>query len=117
MAEIVTRALFKKLADMATSGLEIQPSQHVEIRSDTSMQACIDAVSLAVERVGAVPSLNVTSISHEAERIRTLPRDWLRQPSPFLFNLARIADAVIVIERDWSSLATQCPAEKLEAWN
>ena len=60
MAEIVTRALFKKLADMATRGLEIQPSQHVEIRGDTSMQECIDAVSLAVERVGAVPCLNLT---------------------------------------------------------
>ena len=117
VAEIVTRALFKKLADMATSGLEIQPSQHVEIRGDMSMQECIDAVSLAVERVEAIPCLNVTSISHEAERIRTLPRDWLRQPSPFLFNLARTVGAVIVIERDWSSLAALCPAEKLEAWN
>ncbi|MDE2758558.1 MAG: hypothetical protein OXI92_18640, partial [Acidobacteriota bacterium] len=117
MAEIVTRSLFKKLADMATGGLEIQPSQFVEIRGDTSMQACIDAVSLAVERVGAVPCLNVTSIAHEADRIRTLSRDWLRQPSPFLLNLARTVDAVIVIERDWSWLAALCPAEKLEAWN
>ena len=117
VAEIVTRALFKKLADMATRGLEIQPSQHVEIRGDTSMQECIGAVSLAVERVGAVPCLNVTSISHEAERIRTLSSDWLRRPSPFLLNLARTVDAVIVVERDWSSLASLCPAEKVEAWN
>ena len=102
---------------MATTGLGIQPSQYVEIRGDTSMQACIDAVSLAVERVGAVPCLNLTSIAHEAERIRTLSSDWLRQPSPFLFNMARTVDAVIVIERDWSSLAALCPAEKLEAWN
>ncbi len=102
---------------MATIGLGIQASQHVEIRGDTSMQECIDAVSLAVERVGAVPCLNLTSIAHEAERIRTLSSDWLRRPSPFLFKLARTVDAVIVIERDWSSLAALCPAEKLEAWN
>ena len=117
MAEIVTQSLFKKLADMATTGLDIQPLQYVEIRGDTTMQECIDAVSLAVEKVGGVPCLNLTSISHEAERIRTLSRDWLRQPSPFLLNLARTVDAVIVIERDWSSLAALCPAEKLEAWN
>jgi len=117
VAEIVTGSLFKKLADMATIGLDLRPSQFVEIRGDTSMQECIDAVSIAVERVAAVPCLNLTSIAHEAERIRTLPRDWLRQPSPFLLNLARTVDAVIVIERDWSSLAAQCPAEKLEAWN
>ena len=110
-------ALFKKLADLATIGLDIQPLQFVEIRGDTSMQGCIDAVSLAVERVGAVPCLNLTSIAHEAERIRTLSPDWLRRPSPFLLNLARTVDAVIVVERDWSSLATLCPAEKLEAWN
>ena len=102
---------------MATTGLDIQPLQTVEIRGDTSMQECIDAVSLAVERVGAVPCLNLTSIAHEAERIRTLSPDWLRRPSPFLLNLARSVDAVIVIERDWSSLATLCPADKLEAWN
>ena len=117
MAEIVTRSLFKKLADMATIGLDLRPSQFVEIRGNTSMQECIDAVSLAVERVGAVPCLNLTSIAHEAERIRTLSSDWLRRPSPFLFNLARTVDAVIVVERDWSSLASLCPAEKLEAWN
>ena len=117
MAEIATRSLFKKLADMATTGLEIQPSQYVEIRGDTSMQECVDAVSLAVEKVGAVPCLNLTSIAHEAERIRTLSSDRLRQPSPFLLNLARTVDAVIVIERDWSSLAALCPAGKLEAWN
>lgn len=102
---------------MATTGLDIQPLQSVEIRGDTSMQECIDAVSLAVERVGAVPSLNLTSIAHEAERIRTLSRDWLRRPSPFQLNLAGSVDAVIVIERDWSSLAALCPADKLEAWN
>lgn len=102
---------------MATIGLEIQPGQFVEIRGDTSMQECIDAVSLAVERVGAVPCLNLTSIAHEAERIRTLSIDWLRRPSPFLLDLARTVDAVIVIERDWSSLAALCSAEKLEAWN
>jgi len=117
VAEIATRSLFKKLADMATIGLGIQPSQHVEIRGDTSMQECIEAVSLAVERVGAVPCLNLTSIAHEAERVRTLSSDWLRKPSPFLLKLARTVDAVIVIERDWSSLAALCPAEKLEAWN
>lgn len=113
----MTRSLFKKLADMATIGLDIQPLQFVEIRGDTAMQECIDVVSLAVERVGAVPCLNLTSIAHEAERIRTLSPDWLRRPSPFLFDLARTVDAVIVIERDWSSLAELCPAEKLEAWN
>ena len=102
---------------MATAGLDIQPLQYVEIRGDTSMQECIDAVSLAVERVGAVPCLNLTSIALEAERIRTLSSGWLRRPSPFLFDLARTVDAVIVIERDWSSLAALCPAEKLEAWN
>lgn len=113
----MTRSLFKKLADMATVGLDIRHLQFVEIRGDTSMQECIDVVSLAVERAGAVPCLNVTSIAHEAERIRTLSLDWLRRPSPFLFELARTVDAVIVIERDWSSLAALCPAEKLEAWN
>ena len=102
---------------MATVGLDIRPLQLVEIRGDTSMQECIDVVSLAVERAGAVPCLNVTSIAHEAERIRTLSGDWLRRPSPFLFDLARTVDAVIVIERDWSSLAALCPAGKLEAWN
>jgi aminopeptidase len=102
---------------MATLGLDIRPLQFVEIRGDTSMQECIDTVSLAVERVGAVPCLNVTSIAHEAERIRTLSGDWLRRPSPFLLDLARTVDAVIVIERDWNSLVALCPAEKLEAWN
>ncbi len=113
----MTRSLFKKLADMATIGLDIQPLQFVEIRGDTTMQACIDVVSLAVERVGAVPCLNLTSIAREAERIRTLSSDWLRRPSPFLLDLARTVDAVIVIERDWSALAALCPAGKLEAWN
>ena len=117
VAEIVTRALFKKLADMATTGLEIQPMQFVEIRGDTTMQECIDVVSLAVERVGAIPCLNLTSIAHEAERISTLSPDWLRQPSPFLLDLARTVDAVIVIQRDWTSLAALCSAEKMEAWN
>lgn len=113
----MTRSLFRKLADRATVGLDIQPLQFVEIRGDTTMQECIDVVSLAVERVGAVPCLNLTSIAHEAERIRTLSSDWLRRPSPFLLDLAKTVDAVIVIERDWSSLAALCPAEKLEAWN
>ena len=100
---------------MATIGLEIQSGQYVEIRGDTSMQECIDAVSLAVERVGAVPCPNLTSIAHEAERIQTLSGDWLRKPSPFLLDLARTVDAVIVIERDWSSLAARCSIDECKS--
>ena len=110
-------SLYKKLADMATAGLSIKPAQFVEIRGDAAMWECIEAVSLAVERVGAVPCLNVTSIAHEAERIRTLATDWLRRPSPFLMDLATRATAAIVIERDWTQLVASCPSERLKAWN
>ena len=60
----MSQSLYKKLADLATAGLGIQPSQFVEIRGDIAMWDCIEAVSLAVERVEAVPCLNVTSIAH-----------------------------------------------------
>ena len=110
-------SLYKKLADMAVTGLEIQAGQFVEIRGDSAMWKCIEAASLAVERAEAVPCLNVTSIAHEAERIRTLPVDWLRRPSPFLLDLATRADAAIVIERDWRQLTASCPSERLKAWN
>ena len=102
-------SLYRKLADLAVSGLNLQPGQFVEIRADSGMWDCIEAVSLAVEKAGAVPCLNVTSIAHEAERIRTLPIDWLRRPSPFLLDLATRADAAIVIERDWRQLTESCP--------
>ena len=81
------------------------------------MWKCIEAVSLAVEKAEAVPCLNVTSIAHEAERIRTLATDWLRRPSPFLMDLATRATAAIVIERDWTQLVASCPSERLKAWN
>ena len=81
------------------------------------MWDCIEAVSLAVERVEAVPCLNVTSIAHEVERIRTLPLEWLRRPSPFLSDVASRADAVIVVQRDRSSLIATCTTERLKAWN
>ena len=110
-------SLYKKLADMATAGLSIKPAQFVEIRGDAAMWECIEAVSLAVERAGAVPCLNVTSIAHEAERIRSLPADWLRCPSPFLLDLANRAAATIVIERDWRPLSESCPPGRLTAWN
>ncbi|MCY3776297.1 MAG: hypothetical protein OXH11_09960 [Candidatus Aminicenantes bacterium] len=113
----MTLSLYRKLADMAVAGLEIQAGQFVEIRGDAAMWNCIEAVSLAVERAKAVPCLNVTSIAHEAERIRTLPIDWLRSPSPFLLDLATRADAAIVIERDWRPLTESCPSQRLEAWN
>ncbi len=102
---------------MAVAGLEIQAGQFVEIRGDSAMWECTEAVSLAVERAEAVPCLNVTSIAHEAERIRTLPIDRLRRPSPFLLDLATRADAAIVIERDWRQLTESCPSERLKAWN
>ena len=102
---------------MAVAGLEVQAGQFVEIRGDSAMWNCIEAVSLAVERAEAVPCLNVTSIAHEAKRIRTLPIDWLRRPSPFLLDLATGADAAIVIERDWRQLTESCPSEQLQAWN
>ena len=102
---------------MAVAGLEIQAGQFVEIRGDSAMWNCIEAASLAVERAEAVPCLNVTSMAHEAERIRTLPVDRLRRPSPFLLDLAARADAAIVIERDWRQLTESCPSERLEAWN
>lgn len=102
---------------MAVAGLDIQPGQFVEIRGDAAMWECIKAVSLAVERAEAVPCLNVTSIAHEAERIRTLPIEWLRRPSPFLLDLATRATAAIVIERDWRLLTESCPSERLQAWN
>ncbi len=85
-------SLYKKLADMAVAGLEIQPGQFVEIRGDAAMWKCIEAVSLAVETAEAIPCLNVTSMAHEAERIRTLPVDWIRCPSPFLLDLATKAN-------------------------
>ena len=110
-------SLYKKLADMATAGLDLQPGQFVEIRGDVAMWKCIEAVSLAVEKADAVPCLNVTSIAHEAERIRTLATDWLRRPSPFLMDLATRATAAIVIERDWTQLVASCPSERLKAWN
>lgn len=113
----MSQLLYKKLADMAVAGLEIQAEQFVEIRGDSAMWKCIEAVSLAVERAKAIPCLNVTSIAHEAERIRTLPGEWLRSPSPFLLDLAIRADAAIVIERDWRPLTESCPSERLEAWN
>ena len=80
---------------MAVAGLDIQPGQFVEIRGDAAMWKCVEAVSLAVERAEAVPCLNVTSIAHEAERIRTLPIEWLRRPSPFLLDLATRATAAV----------------------
>lgn len=110
-------SLYKKLADMAVAGLEIQSGQFVEIRGDSAMWKCIEAVSLAVEKAKAVPCLNVTSIAHEAERIRTLPIEWLRRPSSFLLDLATRATAAIVIERDWRQLTESCPSERLQAWN
>ena len=110
-------SLYKKLADMAITSLDLQPGQFVEIRGDVAMWECIEAVSLAVERAGAVPCLNVTSIAHEAERIRSLPADWLRCPSPFLLDLANRAAATIVIERDWRPLSESCPPGRLTAWN
>ena len=110
-------SLYKKLADMAVAGLEIQPGQFVEIRGDAAMWKCIEAVSLAVEKAEAIPCLNVTSMAHEAERIRTLPVDWIRCPSPFLLDLATKANAAIVIERDWRPLTASCPSERLKAWN
>lgn len=110
-------SLYRKLADLAVSGLDIQPGQFVEIRGDAAMWNCIEAASLAVEKAEAVPCLNVTSIAHEAKRIRTLPLDWLRRPSPFLLDLATRADAAIVIERDWRQLTASCPSERLKAWN
>lgn len=110
-------SLYRKLADLAVAGLEIQSGQFVEIRGDAAMWKCIEAVSLAVERAEAVPCLNVTSIAHEAERIRTLPVEWLQSPSPFLLDLATRADAAIVIERDWGLLTASCPSERLKAWN
>lgn len=102
---------------MAVSGLEIQAGQFVEIRGDSAMWNCIEAVSLAVEKAAAVPCLNVTSIAHEGERIRTLSGDWLRRPSPILLDLATRADSAIVIERDWRPLTESCPPERLQAWN
>lgn len=102
---------------MAVTGLEIQAGQFVEIRGDSAMWNCIEAVSLAVEKAQAFPCLNVTSIAHEAERIRTLPIDWLRRPSPILLDLATRAHAAIVIERDWRQLTESCPTERLKAWN
>ena len=110
-------SLYKKLADMAITSLDLQPGQFVEIRGDVAMWKCIEAVSLAVEKAEAVPCLNVTSIAHEAERIRTLATDWLRRPSPFLMDLATRATAAIVIERDWTQLVASCPSERLKAWN
>ena len=110
-------SLYEKLADMAVAGLDIQPGQFVEVRGDAAMWNCIEAVSLALEKAEAVPCLNVTSIAHEAERIRTLPIDWLRRPSPFLLDLATRATAAIVIERDWRQLTASCPSERLKAWN
>ena len=102
---------------MAITSLDLQPGQFVEIRGDAAMWKCIEAVSLAVEKAEAVPCLNVTSIAHEAERIRTLATDWLRRPSPFLMDLATRATAAIVIERDWTQLVASCPSERLKAWN
>ena len=110
-------SLYTKLADIAVAGLEIRPGQFVEIRGDSAMWECVEAVSLAVEKAKAIPCLNVTSISHEAERIRTLPIEWLRRPSPFLLDLATRANAAIVIERDWRPLTESCPSERLKAWN
>ena len=110
-------SLYRKLANLAVAGLDIQAGQFVEIRGDAAMWNCIEAVSLAVEKAEAVPCLNVTSIAHEAERIRTLPVDWLRRPSPFLLDLATRANAAIVIERDWRLLTESCPSDRLKAWN
>lgn len=114
---IVSQSLYKKLADLATAGLGIRPSQFIEIRGDIAMWDCIEAVSLAVERTEAIPCLNVTSIAHEVERIRTLPLEWLRRPSPFLSDIASRVDAVIVVQRDRSPLIETCTTERLKAWN
>ena len=113
----MSQSLYRELADLAIAGLGIRPSQFVEIRGDIAMWDCIEVVSLAVERAEAVPCLNITSIAHEAERIRTLPLELLRRPSPFLSDIASRVDAAIVVQRPRLPLIESCTTERLKAWN
>jgi leucyl aminopeptidase (aminopeptidase T) len=106
----------ERLARRAVAALGVTDGQLVEVRSDIAWAAWVEALALAVEHAGGVPFLNVTSLKHQAERIVALPIERLRQPSSLLVELAERADAIIVIERDWSPLASLCPPERLTAW-
>ena len=108
--------LLGPVAAKAVAALGIREGHLVEIRADIAAHQWAEIIAVFVERDGGIPFLNLASVQYYKERIVSLPLDQLSTPPPFLVEMSRRVNAIIVVERDWSQLSRTCPPDKLAAW-
>ena len=106
---------WQKIAQRIVQGLGVQPGELIDIRDGSGHLDAVLEISLAVERAGATPMLQLLPDDYLERLWIEVPRDYLAQWDKYRVEWMKQVDRVLFLAGARPD-SSQAPKDALEAW-